>query len=59
VNEHVFPTGIVFSLEDGRVWASWESTGARVCLGLSDEASDMMADFLAQSDAARRLLRGE
>jgi hypothetical protein len=47
--------GIVFSLEKGQVWASWYGRGAPVLLGSQRKVSEMMQDFLAQEELARRL----
>jgi hypothetical protein len=48
--------GILFSLDEGQVWASWYGRGPRVLLGSRDKVSGMMEDFLAQERVARRLL---
>src|SRR5690349_8020063 len=45
---------IVFSLEDGEVWASWYGRSAPVRLGSEKKVSSMMEDFLAQAEVARR-----
>ena len=50
--------GILFSLDQGQVWASWYGRGPRVLLGSREKVSGMMEDFLAQEEVARRLLRG-
>ena len=47
--------GVIFSLEQGVVWASWYGQGAPIRLGSSRRVSEMMKDFLAQEDFARRL----
>jgi len=47
--------GIIFSLEKGVVWASWYGQGAPIQLGSSRRVSEMMKDFLAQEELARRL----
>jgi hypothetical protein len=47
--------GIVFSLEKGQVWASWYGQGAPILLGSQRKVSEMMQDFLAQEELARRL----
>ena len=47
--------GIVFSLENGQVWASWYGQATPVLLGSRLEVSAMMRDFLAQEELARRL----
>jgi hypothetical protein len=47
--------GVVFSMEDGHVWASWYGQGPPVCLGSQQRVDRMMEDFLAQEELARRL----
>jgi len=47
--------GIVFSLEQDQVWASWYGQGAPVRLGSRRKVADMMEDFLAQEELAKRL----
>lgn len=47
--------GIVFSLEKGEVWASWYGQGPPVLLGSQRKVSEMMRDFIAQEELARRL----
>ena len=47
--------GIIFSLEGGRVWASWPGTDSNVVLGTKDEVAEMMRDFLAQVELGERL----
>jgi hypothetical protein len=49
--------GILFSLDQGQVWASWYGRGPRVLLGSREKVSGMMQDFLAQGEVAKRLLR--
>lgn len=49
--------GVLFSLDQGKVWASWYGRGPRVLLGSRERVSGMMADFLAQEEVAKRLLR--
>ncbi|MCL6684577.1 hypothetical protein [Sphingomonas alba] len=51
--------GVVFSLEDGEVWASWYGQGQPVLLGSEDKVSTMMHDFLAQLEVGRRLNGGK
>ncbi|MGZ8346418.1 MAG: hypothetical protein ACXWUP_04810, partial [Allosphingosinicella sp.] len=46
--------GIVFSLEEGEVWASWYGEGPPMRLGPQQSVSRMMEDFLAQEEVARR-----
>ena len=47
--------GIVFSLEKGQVWASWYGQGPPLLLGSQSRVSEMMEDFLAQGEVAKRL----
>lgn len=47
--------GIVFSLEDGEVWASWYGQGHPVLLGSEPKVAEMMEDFLAQVEVGKRL----
>jgi hypothetical protein len=47
--------GVIFSMEDGQVWASWYGQGPPVCLGSQKRVGRMMEDFLAQEELARRL----
>lgn len=47
--------GIVFSLEDGKVWASWYGQETPVLLGSQSTVSTMMEDFLAQVEVGKRL----
>ena len=47
--------GIVFSLRDGLVWASWPDTEVSVRLGRHDMVASMMRDFLAQDALGKRL----
>ena len=51
------PGGIVFSLDDGKVWASWYGQGPPVLLGSQKKVSGMMEDFLAQEEVGKRLTR--
>lgn len=48
--------GVLFSLDEGEVWASWYGNGPRVLLGSREKVSGMMKDFLAQGEVAKRLL---
>lgn len=41
-------SGVVFSLDRGEVWASWNGHGAPVRLGSRRKVSEMMENFLAQ-----------
>jgi hypothetical protein len=52
-----FSSGIVFSLEQGTVWASWYGQASPVRLGSQRRVSEMMKDFLAQEELAKRLNR--
>ena len=47
--------GVIFSREDGQVWASWYGQGPPVCLGSQQRVGKMMEDFLAQEELAKRL----
>jgi hypothetical protein len=47
--------GIIFSLRDGFVWASWPDSDASVRLGCHDMVAAMMRDFLAQDAIGLRL----
>lgn len=47
--------GIIFSLRDGYVWASWLDSEASVRLGRHDMVTSMMRDFLAQDAIGLRL----
>lgn len=47
--------GIIFSLEEGEVLASWRGTGQTLRLGSQTRVEAMMEDFLAQSRFGRRL----
>ena len=53
IREH--PSGIVFSTADGQAWASWYDRSARVHLGTQQHVAEMMQDFLAQVELAKRL----
>lgn len=48
--------GIIFSLDKGEVWASWNGSGPPMRLGSQDRVEEMMEDFLAQGELGRRLL---
>lgn len=43
-------SGVVFSLDRGEVWASWNGHDAPVRLGSRRKVSEMMEDFLAQEN---------
>jgi hypothetical protein len=47
--------GVVFSLEDGQAFASWYGKSTPVRLGPERDVAEMMEDFLAQIELARRL----
>jgi hypothetical protein len=47
--------GVVFSLEEGEVWASWYGEGPPLRLGSQQRVSAMMADFLKQEEIGKRL----
>jgi hypothetical protein len=47
--------GVVFSLQDDQVWASWYDQGPPVRLGTEGNVSAMMTDFLAQVELGKRL----
>jgi hypothetical protein len=49
--------GIVFSLEKDQVWASWYESGPPIRLGSQKKVGEMMKDFLAQGELAKRLTR--
>lgn len=49
------PGGIVFSVEDGQAFASWYGRRSAVRLGSQEEVAEMMEDFLAQVELAKRL----
>jgi len=50
-------SGIIFSLENGVALASWPGAGAPVRMGPEDEVAEMMQDFLAQRELAKRLTK--
>lgn len=43
-------SGVIFSLENGEVWASWHGQDLPVRLGSQKRVSEMMRDFLAHSE---------
>lgn len=49
--------GIIFSLDKGEVWASWNGSGEAMHLGSRERVEAMMEDFLAQGELGRRLAR--
>lgn len=46
---------IIFSSQDGYVWASWQETDISIRLGRHEMVSAMMRDFLAQVALGERL----
>jgi hypothetical protein len=50
-------TPVVFSLEGGQAWVSWYGSHSWVRLGPEEEVAEMMEDFLAQRELAKRLTR--
>jgi hypothetical protein len=50
-------SGIIFSLENGVALASWPGAGAPIRMGPEGEVAEMMQDFLAQRELAKRLTR--
>lgn len=51
--------GIVFSVEQGEVWASWYGQGAPLRLGPQRKVVRMMEEFLAGAQAARGATRSD
>ena len=49
--------GVIFSLDQGKVWASRHGQGPPVCLGSQGKVSEMMQDFLAQEELGKRIGR--
>jgi hypothetical protein len=49
--------GVIFSLDRGQVWASWYGQGPPVLLGSQQRVGEMMKDFLAHEELAKRLNR--
>lgn len=49
--------GIIFSLDKGEVWASWNGTSEALHLGSRESVEAMMEDFLAQGELGNRLAR--
>ena len=47
--------GVIFSLDKGEVWASWNGSGPPMRLGSRDRVEEMMQDFLAQGELGKRL----
>ena len=50
-------SGIVFSLRDGKAWASWYGHPTPVQLCSEEEVAEMMEDFLKQIELGKRLNR--
>ncbi|MBT2135675.1 hypothetical protein KK137_15150 [Croceibacterium sp. LX-88] len=50
-------SGVIFSLKDGEVWASWPDDPGAVRLGEVAEVAAMMRDFLQQLELGERLNR--
>lgn len=50
-------SGVIFSLRNGEVWASWPGLPDTVRLGEVGEVSAMMRDFLQQVELGERLNR--
>jgi hypothetical protein len=48
---------VIFSLDRGQVWASWYGQGPPVLLGSQRRVGEMMKDFLAHEELAKRLNR--
>jgi hypothetical protein len=48
-------SGLIFSVEQGDVWASWHGQGAPVRLGSQRAVSETMEDFLAQGETGKPL----
>ena len=46
---------VIFSMEQGQVWATLPGKGPPVCLGSQNNVHEMMEDFLAQNELAKRL----
>jgi hypothetical protein len=46
---------VIFSLEEGEVWASWRGAGPPMSLGKQEQVEEMMEDFLAQGELGKRL----
>jgi len=50
-------SGIIFSLEKGVALASWPGAGVPMRMGPEEEVAEMMRDFLAQRELAKRLAK--
>jgi|SRR3954447_905385 hypothetical protein len=51
-------SGIIFSLEGGVALVSWRGAGPPMRLGPEREVAEMMQDFLAQRELAKKLMQG-
>ena len=51
--------GVIFSLEKGQVWASWNGTELSVRLGSAAAVVAMMRDFMAQMELGERMVERE
>ena len=51
--------GVIFSLRNGEVWASWHGWPETVRLGPIADVSAMMEDFLRQGEVGERLLASD
>ena len=51
--------GIVFSVEQGEVWASWYGQGAPLRLGPQRKVARMMEEFLAGAEQAKGAARSD
>ena len=51
--------GVIFSLEKGQVWASWNGTELNVRLGTVATVVAMMRDFMAQTELGERMVKRE
>ena len=49
--------GVIFSLENDEVWASWHGQGPPVRLGSKERVAEMMQGFLADADEHSKLPR--
>ncbi|MCF2515128.1 DUF4118 domain-containing protein [Sphingomonas sp. G124] len=50
--------GVIFSQERGQAWASWPGASYYIRLGPQDQVAEMMKDYLAQQELAKRLNGG-
>lgn len=48
--------GVIFSLEEETVWASWPGKPGSIALGHIENVAYMMRDFLEQCDLGQRLV---